>query len=923
MLTSHIIQPSTSPFSSPVLLVKKKDGSWRFCVDYCGLNTITIRDRFLMPTIDELLDELGGASWFTKLDLIQGFHQIRMNTADTHKTAFRTHQGHYEFRVMPFGLCNAPSTFQAAMNNLLQPFLRKFVAVFFDDILIYNPSFHEHLIHLETVFKTLLTGSFFLKQSKCVFAQRQLEYLGHIVSPQGVHPDPNKIQAMLDWPTPKNLKSLRGFLGLTGFYRKFIKHYATIASPLTALLKKDAFCWSPTAQTAFDSLKKAMTEAPTLQLPDFTKPFTLETDASGTAMGAVLMQDSHPIAFFSQPFCPRLQRSSTYIRELHVITTAVKKWRQYLLGHPFTIFTDHQSLKELLSQVIQTPEQHIYLAKLMGYDYTIQFKSGKSNVVADALSRRADTPSGTIFSLTMPNFVFLDQLKQALATSTPFKDLLHDITAAPSSFPDHTIQNDLILYKGRIWIDRNLPFCSTLLEEFHSSPIAGHMGVSKTLARLQANFWWENMKTDVQTFVAQCSICQQVKYDTKKPSGLLQPLPIPNAIWEDLSLDFVTGLPSSHGFTVILVVIDRLSKGVHLAALPTSFTAHKVATVFLDIVCKLHGFPRSLVSDRDRVFISNFWRELFTLSGTKLRMSTAYHPETDGQTESYNRVLEHYLRSFVHHQPNLWSQLLPLAEWSYNTSLHSATGLTPFQITYGREPPSIPHYITHSSSIEAVDSILSNRQQLITKLRSTLLKAQARMKHFADRKRRPITFNVDDYVYVRLRPYRQQSASNSPYSKLSKRFYGPFKVLERIGQVAYRLDLPPSSKIHPVFHCSKLKLHQGPLPSINSPPPSSVTNHPIITPLAILETHLDHSTDPPIKRALVQWLGLPLEETSWENWDELVSTYHLEDKVTFQDPGDVSNAMHTPLKDTNTDPGPIRHFTRAHKQLRYLDDYEQ
>jgi hypothetical protein len=299
-------------------------------------------------------------------------------------------------------------------------------------------------------------------------------------------------------------------------------------------------------------------------------------------------------------------------------------------------------------------------------------------------------------------------------------------------------------------------------------------------------------------------------------------------------------------------------------------------------------------------------------------MSTAYHPERDGQTETYNRVLEHYLRSFIHHQPKIWSQLLPLAEWSYNTSLHSATGLTSFQITYGRDPPSIPHYISHSSTIEAVDSILSSRQQLLTKLQTTLKKAQDRMKYFADRKRRPIVFNIGDYVYVQLRPYRQKTVTSSSYSKLSKLFYGPFKILEKIGLVAYRLDLPSSSQIHPVFHCSKLKLHQGPLPSINSLPPSSITNHPIITPLAILKTQLDHSTSPPTKKALVQWLGLPLEETSWENWDELITTYHLEDKVTFEDPGDVSNYGPNPLNNNDTDPGPSK---RTHKKPAYLDDY--
>jgi hypothetical protein len=335
MLSSHLIQHSQSPFSSPVLLVKKKDGGWRFCVDYRALNSITVRDHFPMPTIDELLDELGSATWFSKLDLRQGFHQIRMHPDDIPKTAFRTHQGHYEFRVMPFGLCNAPSTFQAAMNNLLQPFLRKFVTVFFDDILVYSFSLEDHLQHLEYVFTTLLKGGYFLKQSKCLLAQHQLEYLGHVVSASGVCPEPSKIQAMVDWPLPTNITALRGFLGLTGFYRKFIQGYASIAAPLNSLLRKDSFVWNPEATIAFNALKLAMTTAPTLALPNFTKPFVLETDASGVAMGAVLMQDSHPIAFFSKPFCPRLQKASTYVRELHAITTAVKKWRQYLLGHKF------------------------------------------------------------------------------------------------------------------------------------------------------------------------------------------------------------------------------------------------------------------------------------------------------------------------------------------------------------------------------------------------------------------------------------------------------------------------------------------------------------------------------------------------------------------------------------------------------------
>jgi len=408
MLSQGIIKPSCSAFSSPVLLVRKKDGTWRFCVDYRALNSITIKDRFPIPTIDELLNELFGTQWFSKLDLRSGYHQIRMAQEDTHKTAFRTLQGHYEFLVMPFGLSNAPSTFQNTMNSLFQPHLRRFVIVFFDDILVYSRTLEEHLVHLEIVFQCLLQHQFFLKHSKCTFGQNSLSYLGHIVSAQGVGPDPEKIQAMLDWPTPQNCKQLRGFLGLTGFYRKFVANYALIAAPLTDLLKKDAFIWSSIAQDAFEKLKKAMVEAPVLALPNFEEAFVLETDASGTGMGAVLCQNGHPICYYSRKFCPKMLNASTYVRQLCAITSAVKKWRPYLLGRKFLIYIDQRSLRELMTQVIQTPEQQFYLAKLLGFSYEILYKPGAQNRVADALSRRFENRH--CFMITIPHWDFLQLL---------------------------------------------------------------------------------------------------------------------------------------------------------------------------------------------------------------------------------------------------------------------------------------------------------------------------------------------------------------------------------------------------------------------------------------------------------------------------------------------------------------------------------
>jgi len=420
MLQRGLIRPSTSPFSSPVLLVRKHDGTWRFCIDYRALNALTIKDRFPIPTIDESLDKLGGASWFSKLDLLQGYHQILMSEEDIYKTAFRTHHGHFEFRVMPFGLCNAPSTFQATMNTIFRPYLRQFIIVFFYDILIYSATWEEHVHHLEQAFWVLLQEQFVLKLSKCTFAQPQVEYLGHLVSAQGVEPVLAKVQVIQQWPEPQSGRALKSFLGLAGFYRCFIRGYATIAAPLTKLVTADPFQWTEEARAAFVHLKEMLTSTPVLRLPDFSLTFTVETDASGTGMGAVLTQRGHPIAYFSKVFPPKLMGASTYVRELFAITAAVKKWRQYLLGRRFHILTDHRSLKELLTQVIQTPEQQMYLARLMGYDYTIMYRSGSSNKVADALSRLPESSSTTFMLLSVPCFTFLQELRRQLNQNTEF-----------------------------------------------------------------------------------------------------------------------------------------------------------------------------------------------------------------------------------------------------------------------------------------------------------------------------------------------------------------------------------------------------------------------------------------------------------------------------------------------------------------------
>ncbi|KAH9646382.1 hypothetical protein KPL70_024860 [Citrus sinensis] len=786
MLDQGIIRPSQSPFSSPVLLVKKKDGSYRFCVDYRALNAVTIKDKFPIPTIDELLDELGGA---------------------------------------------------------------------------------------------------------CIF--NNIEYLGHIVSSSGVKADPHKLVVMSNWPTPSTTKQLRGFLGLTGYYRRFIKGYASIAAPLTDLLRKDCFHWSSAADTAFAALKQAMSAAPVLRLPDFQLDFVIETDASNVGIGAVLMQADHPIAYFSRKLGPRMLVASTYIKELHAIAEAVHKWRQYLLGHFFIIRTDQKSIRELLQQVIQTPEQQFYVRKLLGYHFRVEYKPGRTNSAADALSRvhEVDVPElydhypATMLLASCPIPEFLSILR-AENQSLPDLLALHQKYSSGSVMYPYSVSDGILRFKNRFFISSHSVLKPSLLQEFHATPVAGHAGVKRTLVRLSTLFYWPNMRKDVELFVASCLLCQQTKYSTQAPAGLLQPLPIPSLVWEEVTMDFITGLPFSHGFTVILVVVDRLTKSAHFGALPTHFTASKTAVLFTDMVVKHHGFPRTIISDRDSIFLSSFWKKLFELSGTTLKHSTAYHPQTDGQSEVVNRGLEQYLRVFTQAKPTLWFDYLGWAEFSYNTSFHTSIQMSPFKALYGREPPVIPAYTGSSTSIQALDELLLERDALLTALKTNLRAAQHRMQQKANAHRRELELQVGDQVLVKLQPYRQISVANRLSNKLAKRYYGPFRVTERIGAVAYRLDLPPDSKIHPVFHISLLKpFHGQDASQVHSLPSESYNNQPMSIPIAICAQRQVLVHGIPQSQILVQWQDCAPENATWEALSEFTKQYpnfHLEDKVIPQ-----------------------------------------
>ncbi|GJR39964.1 putative mitochondrial protein [Tanacetum coccineum] len=820
LLETRVIRHSHSPFSSPIVMVKKKDGTWRMCMDYRKLNQYTVKDKFPIPVIEELIDELNGATIFSKLDLRAGYHQIRMADEDIHKTAFRTHEGHYEFLVMPFGLTNAPSTFQALMNAVFKDYLRHFVLVFFDDILIYSDSMKSHLTHLATVLQVMRSHTLFAKQSKCVFAVDQVEYLGHVLSAKGVATDPSKIEAMKSWPVPKNIKELRGFLGLTGYYRRFIKGYAILSQPLTSLLRKNAYQWSDAAQTAFDTLKKAMTQSPVLALPNFKTEFVVETDASGIGLGAVLQQGGHPIAYLSKTLVPKHQSLSTYEKELMAIILALEKWRGYLLDRHFKIKTDHFSLKYLLDQRLSTPFQTKWLPKLLGYDYEIIYKKGADNAAADALSRLSTSVEFNSLLMSSIEPELLNKIKASWQTDVDVQLLIQKLETQAMPNTKFSWEKGELRRKGKLVIGNDAALRAQLVAIFHQEPVGGHSGIQVSLKKLASLFYWKGMSKAVKMFVRECDVCQRNKPNLEAYPGFLQPLPIPEHVWKDISMDFIDGLPSSQGKTVIFVIVDRLSKYAHFVALSHPYTAPQVAQAFLDHAYKLHGLLQTIVSDRDRV-----------------------------------------------ERPKEWTKWLSLAEYWYNTNFHTSINTTPFEVVYGQPPTFHVPYVVGTSSVDKVDRTLAAREEAINVLKFHLRRAQDRMKAITDGHRTYRHYAVGDMVYLKLQPYRQISVRQGVQHKLSSKFFGPFEIISKVGEVAYNLQLPDTAKVHPVFHVSQLKRCKSKEISMGTFPTCNEEGLIVVEPFKILDRRLQKKGNAATVYVLVQWANGTADDATWE-WIE-------------------------------------------------------
>ncbi|GJP42069.1 hypothetical protein CLOM_g1661 [Closterium sp. NIES-68] len=857
LLAKGLIRPSTSPYGAPVLFTPKPDGSLRMCIDYRALNKQTIKNKYLIPRIDDLLDQLRGATVFSKLDLRSGYWQIRMADNSIHKTAFRTRYGSYEYLVMPFGLTNAPATFQAEMNHILRPLLDECVVVYLDDILIYSRDMKQHVEHLRRVFEILRRERFYVKLSKSEFALEKVQFLGHMVSARGVHVDPKKIEAVRTWKTPENVKELQQFLGFANYYSRFVPQYAKLAAPLTNLLKKNTpYKWETKHQEAMEQLKQALTSAPVLILPDPERDYVIEADASDQAVGAVLMQDQgnglQPIAYLSKKLHGAELNYPIHDKEALAIVIAFKAWRCYLEGRQTTVYTDHCSLKYLKTQPTLSRRQVRWIDFLeTHFHYDIVYKPGHKNK-ADALSRPAHVAA-----------------IQAEGMNPLLKGLFAHGYATDPEIPlaekRHLLQwdSDIAYRKGstKIWVPNYPPLRQLLLEEYHDVLYAGHFGSNKTLTGIAKHYYWPHMADDVQKFVTSCDTCQRMKSSKQKKTGLLQPLPVPEQPWQVVSLDFITGLPpTSSGHDAILVVIDKFSKMGHFIPTHTTARTEETAQLFVRHIISQHGIPTTLISDRDPKFTSKFWKELMSLLGTKLAMSSAYHPQTDGQTERLNQIVEQLLRAACRDDISKWDLHLPVLEFAYNNATHAATGQTPFFLCYGRHPLT-PQKPTTSATVQPAHDFITTMHQLWDRTHKRLLDIQQQQKRQADRHRNDHTITVGDQV---LLDTRNLDISHLP-SKLRPRFCGPFLVEAQVTPVTFRLRLPATWKIHNAFHVQLLKPYRDPntiLVGRQPPPPPPVLVH--NEPEYEVESVLAHRRRRNgTMELLIRWKGYDPSEDSW------------------------------------------------------------
>lgn len=816
MLQDDVIEPSKSPWSSPAVLVRKPDGSIRFCVDYRRLNAVTKKDAYPLPYVSNILDRLRDAQYLTSLDIKSAYWQVPIAPQDREKTAFVVpNRGLFHFKVLSFGLCSAPATWQRLIDSVLGADLEPFCFVYLDDIIIVTSTFGQHLEIVEKVLDRLHNAKLTLNWEKSQFCRSELRYLGYVIDSTGLHVDPEKISAILDFPQPRTPRQVRQFIGLAAWYRRFVPNFASVAAPLTDLTRKHRkWEWADPQKRAFHKLKALLVSAPVLTCPDFSRPFQLQTDASGTGLGAILSQvfddGEKPVAYASRALTPAEKSYSATELECLAVIWAVDKFRPYLEGSKFEVITDHHSLKWLNN--LKDPHGRLarWALRLQEHDFVIRHRPGSENQAPDALSRAHEVSIVEIIPEEIQDRWYLE-----------WRD---KVAADPDRFPSWRVENGRLFRKVErtstpldgVWHSWKEVVPKErrreVLSECHDSALSGHLGIFKTLRRVQEHFFWPGMVSDTSKYVSRCQVCLAQKPQQKKPAGMMGTGWKVSRPWEVVSVDIVGPLPrSKKGFRYILVASDYFSKFTLLFPLRQA-TAKEVCEVLEKQLILLFGPPETIISDNGSQFISQPFRELLREHNIRSWYTSRYHPQAN-PAERVNRVVKTMLRSYLRRvDQGEWDQVLPKIGYAIRTAVHEVTGYTPAFLMYGRELG--PHRSKPQDSDKDTPMDFESRQGRVSQVENLQLifeEVQQRLRLAYEKSARDYNLrrspapNYREGQVVWKKEHPVSDAAQGIASKLCPR-YRKVVITKRLSPTTFRLA-DESGRDIGIYHVQELKPH--------------------------------------------------------------------------------------------------------------------
>ncbi len=795
LLKKGFIRSSKSSWASPVLFARKKDGTLRLCVDYRALNNLTVKHKYPIPRVDEMLDQLGSARVFSKIDLEGAYHHVKIAEKDIEKTAFKTRYGLFEYLVLPFGLCNGPATFVALMNEIFHDVLDKFIVIYIDDILVFSENEEQHRMHLEVIMERLQKNQLHVQLKKCLFFQNSIEFLGYIVGDGTIKMDSAKVKAISGIESPSSVTDVRSFLGLIGFYRKFIPNFAVLAKPLTELLKGNReFQWNEVEEVSFQLLKKAISEKPVLHSPNFNEPFILTTDASAMAVGGVLSQlfpdGEHPIAYESKKLTDVEGNYPTHELEMYAIVHCLKVFRCYLEGRTFVVRTDHASLKFVKRQKNLSRRMTRWLEYTQQFTFEIEYKDGRENVVADALSRlQINMLEKTDWPKLIPEYLETGRFEEAVD-----EDMKNEVKKYKNAFK---VENDVVYYIGDL--DRKVPFIPSSMRmdtvyKLHAG--LGHYGQKGTLDLVKSRAWWPGMDADIRKWVSSCIICKKFESGKQRRSSEMMPLDYNIAPFSRWGLDFIGPLPmSKNGNRWIIVAVDYVTRWPVAKAMAEATTGNVAKFIYEEIVCTF-GCPTEILTDRGANFNAEVLENYLKLLNVKHLRTSGYHPRTNGLTERTNGILKSVLRKLANEKTNNWDLFLSQALLSCRVRTHSTLNVSPFYLTYGVKPM-IPGDTGIPQLQVEVDQngLLKFREEQMQRMGEERLKAAAKTqkqqeiaKKKYDRTVKLVGFSRGDTVMI----------TNEGAKALEAKWKGPYTVKERLSSCIYSLLDKNGNEVKPV-----------------------------------------------------------------------------------------------------------------------------